>query len=207
MPAAQLPPLPYSYDALSSFVDEETMRIHHTKHHQGYLNKLFQATEEASLMMVAPVHYVSQVSRYDDSVRNSLGGYYNHQLFWENLSPTPHQGPWKETDKQIAEQYGDFSSFKALFEEAAMGHFGSGWVWLLLSEERELRITTTPNQDNPLMDILAQGQRGTPLLCLDLWEHAYYLKYQNKRNKYIAAFWQVVSWPIVEKRYLSLLGL
>nr|WP_318539000.1 superoxide dismutase [Terribacillus saccharophilus] len=193
----ELPELPYAYDALEPHIDKETMNIHHTKHHNTYVTKLNDAIsgkadlESKSLEeLVAGVNELP--SDVQTAVRNNGGGHYNHSLFWNLLSPNGGGEPTGEVASAIANKYGTLDKFKEEF--AADGRFGSGWAWLIV-ENGEVEIVSTPNQDNPVME----GK--TPILGLDVWEHAYYLKYQNKRPDYISAFWNVVNWDEVERLY------
>lgn len=189
--------LPYSYSALKNFIDPETMKFHYNKHYKGYVEKLNAALSkkkgDADLEKI-----IKNISRYDQTVRNNAGGAFNHALFWNMLSPTPKRLTG-DLYQKITKQYGTFNQFKKKFETAAKGRFGSGWVWLVLTSKNTLKIMSTPNQDNPLMNVIEGG--GFPLLGLDLWEHAYYLKYRNKRDEYIANFWKVVNWDFVTKLY------
>ena len=190
----QLPELKYPYDALEPHFDTKTMEIHHTKHHAGYtnnLNNLIQGTEFEGKT-------IEEICRADNlpiAIRNNGGGYYNHCLFWDVLSPTPNNGS-DETISLIEKNFGSCDAMKEQFSKAAMTRFGSGWAWLCV-KNGELSICSTPNQDNPLMD---SGCGGTPILGLDVWEHAYYLNYQNRRADYINAFWNLVNWAVVDSR-------
>lgn len=195
----ELPELPYAYDALEKSFDKETMNIHHTKHHNTYVTNLNNALEghadlqEKSLEeLISNLDAVPEIIR--TAVRNNGGGHANHSLFWEILSPNGGGEPTGELADKINEKFGSFDKFKEEFSTAATGRFGSGWAWLVVNNG-ELEVTSTPNQDSPLME----GK--TPLLGLDVWEHAYYLRYQNKRPDYIASFWDVVNWEEVSKRY------
>ncbi|MFJ6411534.1 MULTISPECIES: superoxide dismutase [Terribacillus] len=195
----ELPELPYAYDALEPHIDKETMNIHHTKHHNTYVTKLNDAIagkadlESKSLEeLVAGVNELP--SDVQTAVRNNGGGHYNHSLFWKLLSPNGGGEPTGEVASAIANKFGTLDKFKEEFAAAAAGRFGSGWAWLIV-ENGEVEIVSTPNQDNPVME----GK--TPILGLDVWEHAYYLKYQNKRPDYISAFWNVVNWDEVERLY------
>lgn len=195
----QLPELPYGYDALFPYIDTETMEIHHSKHHAGYVNKLNAALRDAAITPESLESLLRNISELPAGIRNNAGGHYNHSLFWRILSPDGGGKPSHELAAAIDKSFGSFESFKDTFRNAAATRFGSGWAWLLLNKVGELQISSTPNQDNPLMDTVAE--RGTPLLGIDVWEHAYYLKYQNKRPEYIEAFWNIVNWKEVEKRY------
>jgi Fe-Mn family superoxide dismutase len=189
--------LPYSYSALKRFIDPETMNVHYNKHYKGYVDKLnkllVKRKGDKDLEKI-----VRNISKYPKAVRDNAGGAFNHALFWNMLSPTPTEvGP--EMTKKIKKDFGNFAKFKQKFEEIATQRFGSGWVWLVLTNKGTLKVMSTPNQDNPLMNIIEGG--GYPLLGLDLWEHAYYLKYKNKRDEYIKNFWTAVNWPFVENMY------
>lgn len=195
----ELPELPYAYDALEKSFDKETMNIHHTKHHNTYVTKLNDAVEgHADLEAKSVEELISNLDVVPENirtaVRNNGGGHANHSLFWKVLSPNGGGEPTGELADKINEKFGSFEKFKEEFAAAATGRFGSGWAWLVLNNG-ELEITSTPNQDSPLME----GKQ--PLVGLDVWEHAYYLKYQNKRPDYIAAFWDVVDWDEVTKNY------
>ncbi|WP_405101174.1 superoxide dismutase [Oceanobacillus sp. FSL H7-0719] len=195
----ELPELPYAYDALEKSFDKETMNIHHTKHHNTYVTKLNDAVEgHADLEAKSVEELISNLDAVPENirtaVRNNGGGHANHSLFWKVLSPNGGGEPTGELADKINEKFGSFDKFKEEFAAAATGRFGSGWAWLVLNNG-ELEITSTPNQDSPLME----GKQ--PLVGLDVWEHAYYLKYQNKRPDYIAAFWDVVDWDEVTKNY------
>jgi Fe-Mn family superoxide dismutase len=194
----KLPELPYAYDAMEPFIDARTMEIHHTKHHAAYtnnLNNLVAGTEAENLSIE---QIMSNVSEYPVGIRNNSGGFYNHNLFWSVMSPKGGGKPTGELLKAIERDFGSFEAFKEQFSTAAATRFGSGWAWLVLTG-RKLVVTSTPNQDNPLMDI-AEIQ-GTPILTLDVWEHAYYLNYQNRRPEYIAAFWNLIDWEEAERKF------
>ncbi len=207
-----LPELPYAYDALEPHFDAQTMEIHHTKHHQAYIDKLNAALEgnedlagKSVEELIQNLHSVPEKIR--TAVRNNGGGHANHSLFWTLLAPASAQasaGKRAEPDGELADAidgtFGSFADFKKKFAEAGTTRFGSGWVWLY-TNNNELALGSTANQDNPLMDEDVAGIAGTPLLALDVWEHAYYLKYQNKRPDYIEAFWNVVNWPEVDRRF------
>lgn len=194
----ELPKLPYNYDALEPYIDATTMEIHYSKHHGGYTKKLNSAIEGTPLAGRPIEDILKEVSKHPAGVRNNGGGYYNHNLFWENMAPNAGGKPSGDLAKAIDKHFGSFDDFKDKFSQAAASRFGSGWAWLI-NRQGELLITTTPNQDNPLMDVAEV--KGQPLLALDVWEHAYYLKYQNRRPDYIENFWNVVNWKEVEKRY------
>lgn len=192
-------PLPYAYDALEPYIDAQTMEIHYSKHHAGYtknLNKELEAFPDAPKSITA---LMATISQYPMGVRNNAGGYYNHTLFWSFLAPASNQQPSAKLLSAIEAKFGSFDGFKEKMNEAAMKRFGSGWAWLIVTKDSQLVVTSTANQDNPLMDIAEV--KGTPILCIDVWEHAYYLKYQNKRGDYLGAIWNVINWNEVSKRY------
>lgn len=196
--AFELPALPYATDALEPHIDKATMEIHHGKHHQAYvdnLNKALAGTEGADLSIE---EIVKNISKYPVAVRNNGGGHFNHSLFWTILSPNGGGEPTGDLAAAITSTFGSFEDFKKKVAEAGTTRFGSGWAWLSVSDGK-LQVSSTPNQDNPLMDIAEV--KGTPILGLDVWEHAYYLKYQNKRPDYIAAFWNAVNWDAVADRF------
>lgn len=196
----ELPKLPYAYDALKENIDAQTMEIHHSKHHGGYVSKLNAAVEGTEAEGKSLEELIKNVSKYGTGVRNNGGGHYNHSLFWTILSPSPKTAPEGALKEAIDAKWGSVDKFKEEFEKAAATRFGSGWAWLYVKEDGSIDITSTPNQDNPLMDVSETGT-GTPILGLDVWEHAYYLKYQNKRPEYISAFWNVLDWAAVEENY------
>ncbi len=196
-----LPPLPYPTDALVPHIDSMTMEIHHGKHHQGYVNNLNKAIAGTELDHESIENLLKSVSKHSHAVRNNGGGHYNHTLFWTILSPWGEGHPTGVVADAINKQFGTFDQFKERFSEVAATHFGSGWAWLYVGGHGELHICSTLNQDNPLMDTVPAEHRGTPILGLDVWEHAYYLQYQNRRTEYIAAFWNLISWQEVEKRF------
>ena len=192
------PPLPFAYDALEPYFDARTMEIHYDKHHRAYFNNLVNVIKGTPMESLAIEDILKNVSTRGDAVRNNGGGYYNHYIFWNNLGKGS-LGPSDELKTAIDKTFGFFDKFKETFNNAAKTRFGSGWAWLYLNTEKALAVTSTPNQDNTLMDL--SPVKGIPLLTLDVWEHAYYLKYQNKRADYIDAFWNVVNWEEVNKRY------
>lgn len=194
----ELPELGYAYDALQPVIDAKTMEVHHSKHHKGYTKKTNAAIEENKLSEVPLVQLFARMNNYPDAVRNNGGGYYNHNLFWTFLIPggSDFQGDIAEA---IKAEFGSLEAFQSEFEKAAATQFGSGWAWLILTPEGKLAVTNTANQDNPLMSTTEQN--GIPLLNLDVWEHAYYLKYQNKRGDYIKSFWDILNWKEVNERY------
>jgi len=196
-----LAPLPYSYDALAPAIDEQTMRIHHGRHHQAYVDNLNKAVAAApALAGLSLEALMAQISKTGDAVRNNGGGHWNHTFFWQSMT-RPGQGgsPSPELLAAINRDFGSLDQFKAAFKAAGLGRFGSGWAWLIVTTDGKLKITSTPNQDNPLMDIVAD--RGQPILGNDVWEHAYYLQYQNRRGDYLDAWWQVVDWSTISRRY------
>jgi Fe-Mn family superoxide dismutase len=195
--AFTLPPLPYAYDALEPHIDEQTMKIHHDKHHQAYvdnLNKAITGTEHENKSLE---ELVANAGKILPAVRNNGGGHWNHSFFWDILSKDG-GSPSGSVAEAINSTFGSFDEFKTKFNAAGVGRFGSGWVWLI-SREGKLEITSTPNQDNPLMDVAEV--KGTPLLGVDVWEHAYYLKYQNKRPDYLGAIWNVINWSKVQENF------
>ncbi len=201
--AFKLPNLPYEYDALMPHIDKRTMKIHHTKHHNGYTNKLNAAIEGTVLEKKSIEEILKKVSKHSAAVRNNGGGYYNHSLFWKVMSPDGGGQPSTKgkLGKAITKAFGSFEKFQEAFAKAAGTRFGSGWAWLCVNSRGNLFVTSTPNQDNPLMDVA--DKKGTPILGLDVWEHAYYLKYQNKRPDYVQAFFNVINWKEVNKRFLA----
>ncbi|MFW5755112.1 MAG: superoxide dismutase [Tangfeifania sp.] len=196
--AFELPKLGYSYDALEPNIDARTMEIHHTKHHGGYTTKLNNAVEGTGLEGKTIEEILKNVSAHSTAVRNNGGGYYNHNLYWEILAPGGAKTPEGELADAIDESFGSLENFREAFIQAALTRFGSGWAWLVL-QNNKLAVSSTPNQDNPLMDV-AEVQ-GTPVLGIDVWEHAYYLKYQNKRPDYVNAFWDLINWDEVARRF------
>jgi superoxide dismutase, Fe-Mn family len=198
IPATEFPPLPFAYDALEPYIDSRTMEIHYDRHHRTYYTNFINAIKGTGLEGKAISEIFGSVSKHPDAVRNNGGGYYNHLFFWRNLGKGS-KGPSGELSAAITNSFGSFEKFKETFGTAAKTRFGSGWAWLYLNEAKKLAVASTPNQDNPLMDL--SPVRGIPLLTIDVWEHAYYLKYQNKRADYVDAFWNVVNWEEVNKRY------
>lgn len=194
-----LPPLPYDYDALEPHIDVRTMEIHHTKHHQAYVDKLNDAIKGTDAEHLSIEDILAEISKYEPAVRNNAGGTYNHKLFWEIMSPGGGGEPGGKLAEHIKGEFGSFADFKTKFSESATGRFGSGWAWLITDKDGALKITSTANQDNPLMDIV--DATGTPILGVDVWEHAYYLNYQNRRPDYLSAWWNLVNWSEVERRY------
>ena len=205
--AYTLPQLPYAFDALEPYVDAQTMEIHYDKHHAAYVSKLDAAIEgKADLESKSIEDLMSNLSAVPEeirsAVRNTGGGHYNHSVFWSVLGPNAGGSPEGELADAIAKDFGSFDAFKEKFSNAAATRFGSGWAWLAVGNGK-LFVTSTPNQDSPVMDIAEV--KGTPILTIDVWEHAYYLKYQNRRPDYISAFWNVVDWNAVAKRYKNVL--
>lgn len=191
--AFTLPPLPYAFDALEPAIDRETMTIHHGKHHQAYVDKLNEAVSaDAGLQDRTLEDLFASISKAPKAVRNNGGGHWNHSLFWELLAPAGETGaPSAELAAAIDRDLGGMDRFKEAFNAAGVGQFGSGWAWLIV-QDGKLKVTSTPNQDNPLMDVA--DEKGAVVLAADVWEHAYYLKYQNRRPEYLKAFWTVVNW-------------
>ena len=199
--AFKLPDLPYAFAALEPHIDARTMEIHHGKHHNGYTTKLNAAIEGTDLEGKSIEDILANVSQHSTAVRNNGGGFYNHSLFWNCMSPDGGGEPSGQLNitKAIDRDFGSFENFKTEFSKAAGTRFGSGWAWLCTDENDRLFVTSTPNQDNPLMDVT--DKNGTPVLGLDVWEHAYYLNYQNRRPDYVSAFFNVINWSAVSKRY------
>ena len=197
--AFQLPTLNYSYDALEPHFDAKTMEIHHSKHHQAYVNNVNTALEGTDAANLPIEDIVKNISKYGMPVRNNGGGHWNHSFFWSILSPNGGGYPTGALGDKINEQFGSFEAMKEEFNKAAATRFGSGWAWLCKKADGSLGVSSTPNQDNPLMDIAESP--GTPIIGLDVWEHAYYLHYQNRRPDYIAAFWNVVDWNQASANY------
>ncbi|MDD2387529.1 MAG: superoxide dismutase [Bacteroidales bacterium] len=195
----ELPKLNYEYSALEPHIDAKTMEVHYTKHHQGYVNKLNAAIKGTEAEKHGLEYLMLNVSKFNTGVRNNGGGHYNHTLFWDILSPNAKSKPDGDLLKMINEEFGDFENLKLELEKAGATQFGSGWAWLILTKKGKLAVVSTPNQDNPLMDIAKV--RGIPILGIDVWEHAYYLQYQNKRPDYLNAIWNVLDWAKVEENY------
>lgn len=194
-----LPALPYATDALEPNIDKMTMETHHGKHHQAYVNNLNKALEGKPEADQPIEEIIKNISKFPMAVRNNGGGHYNHTMFWTILSPNGGGEPTGELASAINAAFGSFADFKTKFAEAGATRFGSGWAWLTVGADKKLQVSSTPNQDSPLMDIAEV--KGTPILGMDVWEHAYYLKYQNRRPDYIAAFWNVVNWDQVNELY------
>ena len=195
-------PLPYGYAALEPHIDARTMEIHYTKHAATYASNLRDAAKEEGVDTTQPLEQVlASMSKYSTKMRNNGGGHYNHELFWGILQPVGGAGPVGPLLSAIQASFGSYEAFVSQFETAAKTRFGSGWAWLLVDASGKLVVSSTPNQDNPLMDIAEV--KGTPILGLDVWEHAYYLHYQNRRPDYVAAFWKVVNWNAVAARFAA----
>jgi superoxide dismutase, Fe-Mn family len=193
-----LSPLPYAYDALEPHIDKMTIEIHHSKHHQAYVTNLNKALDAAHVHTHSIDDVCRNAGKYGDAVRNNGGGHYNHTLFWSLMSPKGGGEPKGDLADAIKRDFGSFQKFRELFEDAAAKRFGSGWAWLVKSGDK-LSIGSTPNQDNPIMDV--SELKGAPVLALDVWEHAYYLKHQNKRADYIKAWWSVVNWEKAQELF------
>ena len=193
------PELAYAFDALTPHIDALTMEVHYGKHHAGYTSKFNAALEHEDMHPTDIYKIFETVSSYGAGVRNSGGGYFNHNLYWKFMSPDGGGEPTGKLAAAIVETFGSFAQFKELFSATAASHFGSGWGWLILDKEGILQVTSTPNQDNPLMDVAES--HGTPLLNIDVWEHAYYLHYQNMRKSYVEAYWNVIDWDFIGALY------
>lgn len=202
--AHELPNLNYAYDALEPNIDARTMEIHHSKHHGGYVAKLNAAIEGTDAENLSMEDLMKNVSKYGAGVRNNGGGHFNHSLFWSVMSPNGGGAPVGELAEAINAEFGSFDDFKTNFSDAAATRFGSGWAWLCVDANGKLCVCSTPNQDNPMMDIAECP--GTPIMGLDVWEHAYYLNYQNRRPDYIGAFFNVIDWGKVNDNYMAAKG-
>ncbi len=203
MPKFELPPLPYDYAALEPHIDTQTMQIHHDKHHAAYVNNLNTALEKhPNLQSKSPEDLIRDLNSVPEdirtAVRNNGGGHVNHSMFWQIMGPKAGGDPTGDIANAIKSAFGDFATFKTQFQDAAMKRFGSGWAWLVVDGSGAVKITSTANQDNPMME----GQK--PVLGVDVWEHAYYLKYQNRRADYLNAWWNVVNWSEVNKRFAQM---
>jgi len=199
--AFTLPALPYAFDALEPNIDARTMEIHHGKHHQGYVNNLNKAVEGTPLEGKTIEEILTGLDMNNSAVRNNGGGHYNHSLFWTVMGPKGSGKPSGDLATAIDKDFGSFDAFKEKFAAAGATRFGSGWAWLCVQKGGKLEVCSTPNQDNPLMPNVGCG--GTPVLGMDVWEHAYYLHYQNRRPDYITAFWNVVNWDEVSRRFAA----
>lgn len=197
------PELGYSFDALEPYIDAMTMEIHYTKHHKAYFDNFMKAADGTDMLKTPMEQIMASISSQSEGVRNNGGGFYNHSLFWESLTPEKVEmsGEFKSA---IEKDFGSFEEFSGQFANAAKTRFGSGWAWLSVNSEGKLFVSSTPNQDNPLMDVVEQ--KGIPILGLDVWEHAYYLHYQNRRAEYVDNFWNIVNWTKVEERYKLSIG-
>ncbi|MBK7856272.1 MAG: twin-arginine translocation signal domain-containing protein [Bacteroidetes bacterium] len=196
-----LPALPYKYEELEPHIDALTMQIHHSKHHQAYVDNLNKALKDVTTTYKTIEEILKNISKHTAAVRNNGGGHYNHTLFWKLMKPNGGGTPTGSLSDAINTTFGDFEKMKQLFNDAAKSRFGSGWAWLIKNAEGKLEITSTPNQDNPLMDVAEKN--GKPILALDVWEHAYYLKYQHKRADYVAAWWNVLNWDEAAKNFAA----
>ncbi len=193
----KFPELDYDFNALEPYIDAQTLELHYTKHHQGYFNNFMKAAEGTALLETPLEKIFETISRQSDAVRNNGGGFYNHTLFWESMTPTQTEIP-ADLLKAMENSFGSLDAFKEKFGTAAKTRFGSGWAWLAVDADGKLFVTSTPNQDNPLMDVAEE--KGIPVLGLDVWEHAYYLKYQNRRPEYVDNFLNLVNWENVKRR-------
>lgn len=201
----ELPKLPYGYEALEPYIDAKTMEIHYTKHHQAYVDKLNAALSNLPDWSTKPIDEILRKldkvpQNVREAVRNNGGGHANHSLFWQVIGPQAESAPTDSLGKAIADKYGDFAVFQQKFADVALGRFGSGWAWLVAKSDSSLDIYSTANQDSPL------SKGDTPIIGLDVWEHAYYLKYQNRRPDYVSAFWRIVNWDAAEQRFSALNG-
>ncbi|MBD1427992.1 MULTISPECIES: superoxide dismutase [Sphingobacterium] len=199
--AFELEALPYANDALEPHIDRETMEIHHDRHHQAYVDNLNKAIAGTDAENASLEDILANISKYPAAVRNNGGGHYNHKLFWSILGPNAGGEPTGELADAINEAFGSFAELKTQLQNAGATRFGSGWSWLIVTTEGKLAVTSTPNQDNPLMDVAEV--KGTPILGIDVWEHAYYLKYQNKRPAYLDAIFNVINWDAVAANYIA----
>jgi superoxide dismutase, Fe-Mn family len=197
--AFELPKLPYAYDALEPYIDARTMEVHYSKHHVAYTSNLNTAIQGTEYENRSIEEVLQNISKLPVAVRNNGGGFYNHNLFWTVMAPNAGGLPTGDLLSAINKYFGSLDKFKELFSSAATTRFGSGWAWLIVNDKKELAIGSSPNQDNPLMDI--SELKGAPVLGLDVWEHAYYLKYQNRRPEYISAFWNVINWEEIARRF------
>lgn len=198
----KLPELAFPYEAYEEAIDAQTMEIHHSRHHAGYTNNFNNAIEQNGLEGTSLEDILANISKFPKSVRDNGGGYYNHTLFWEILSPEPSE-PSDELNQMITKFFGSKEDLIDRMSKQTASQFGSGWGWLILTPRGELKIVTTANQDNPLMDVVPEEDRGTPLLGIDVWEHAYYLRYQNARTKYLSNIWNIINWDQVSKNYAT----
>lgn len=201
--AFELPALPYATDALEPHIDKETMEIHHGRHHQAYVDNLNKAIAGTDAENLTIEDICKNISKYSAAVRNNGGGHYNHSLFWTVLSANGGGTPSGDLAAAIDEAFGSFDELKKKLQEAGATRFGSGWAWLIVDGSGKLQVTSTPNQDNPLFDIAEV--KGTPILGIDVWEHAYYLKYQNRRKDYVSAFMNVINWDMINRHFAGVL--
>jgi superoxide dismutase, Fe-Mn family len=199
--AFELPALGYALNALEPHIDAKTMEIHHGKHHNAYVTNLNNAVAGTDTEKMSIEAICQNISKMSPAIRNNGGGHYNHDLFWKVIGPNAGGAPTGDLAAAIEKDLGGLDAFKTTFANAGATRFGSGWAWLIVTADKKLAVCSTPNQDNPLMDIAEV--KGTPILGIDVWEHAYYLNYQNRRPDYIAAFWNVVNWTEVAKRYAA----
>lgn len=199
----EFPALGYAYNALEPWIDAQTMEIHYTKHHRAYFDNFLAGAKDANLLETPLTEIFANMSKYAPVIRNNGGGLYNHTLFWESMTGEKQEVP-ADLKAAVEKDLGSWDAFKTAFEMAAKTRFGSGWAWLSVGSDGKLFVSSTPNQDNPLMDVAEK--KGQPILGLDVWEHAYYLKYQNRRPEYVGNFWNVVNWKVVAERYHKALG-
>jgi len=193
------PALPYDFNALEPHIDAMTMEIHYSRHHKAYFDNLMAAVKDSPMAEMSFSDLLANISKFPVAVRNNGGGHFNHELFWSIMSPDGGGKPGGELSAAIEKDFGSFEQFQEQFNNAAKTRFGSGWAWLSVNADKSLCVCSSPNQDNPLMDVA--DCKGTPIMGLDVWEHAYYLKYQNKRPDYVSAFWNVINWKAVEANY------
>ncbi|MDO9511859.1 MAG: superoxide dismutase [Bacteroidales bacterium] len=193
------PQLNYEYSALEPYIDAQTMELHYSKHHQGYFTNLLNAVKDTELENKSLLEIFENISNLPVAIRNNGGGHFNHSLFWNIMSPDGKRAPSGELLKAIEKDFGSFDQFKSKFEDAAKTRFGSGWAWLSVKKDKSLCVCSSANQDNPLMDV--SECKAMPILGLDVWEHAYYLKYQNRRPDYVNNFWNVADWDVIENNY------
>jgi len=193
-------PLSYNYNALEPMIDAQTMEIHYSKHAAAYSTNLKDAVKAENVdPKLSLEEILANISSYSVKMRNNGGGHYNHELFWKSMKPKGEGMPSGKLLEAIEKEFGSFASFKTVFSDAAKNRFGSGWAWLIINDKKKLMVISTPNQDNPLMNV--SDIKGFPILCLDVWEHAYYLKYQNKRVDYIENWWKIINWEYIQNRY------
>jgi superoxide dismutase, Fe-Mn family len=201
--AFELPSLPYADNALNPHIDTTTMQIHHGKHHQAYITNLNNAVAGTDVENQSIEDICRNISKHAMAVRNNGGGHFNHSLFWTIMAPNAGGAPSGEIATAIDAAFGSFEAFKTKFSQAGATRFGSGWAWLIVKADGTLAVTSTPNQDNPLMDLVAEAEQGVPILACDVWEHAYYLTYQNRRPDYMAAFFNLINWDEVNRRFAA----